>query len=134
MRLLRIGAVVTTVMALGLVGLLQVAGAAKGGEENPHQWLVICHRTHSATNPFVVILTAEEAGIVAHKAGGPDSPQPPGHEGDIVFGPFTSHSAAQSLAAEGTSICEEEVTHGPPPTVPPAVPPTPAPGAPSVTG
>lgn len=131
-RFFRVGAVISLVMALGLVGLLQVAGAAKGGEEHPHLWLVICHRTHSATNPFVVIVTAEEAGIVAHKAGGSDTPQPPGHEGDIVFGPFSSHSAAQALAAEGTSICEEEVT--PPPKVPPAAPPTPAPGAPAVTG
>jgi hypothetical protein len=110
--------VVATALAASLFGLIQVAGALQGGEEKPHQWLVICHRTHSATNPFVVIVTAEEAGFVAHKAGGPDSPQPPGHEGDKVFGPFDSHAEAKALAAQGVSICEEEVPHLPP--APPA--------------
>jgi hypothetical protein len=105
--------IVATALAASLFGLIQVAGAGRGGEENPHQYLVICHRTHSATNPFVVIVTAEEAGIVAHKGGGPDSPQPPGHEGDKVFGPFT-HAAAKALAAQGISICEEEVPPAPP--------------------
>jgi hypothetical protein len=141
-RILRTGAVIGTVMALGLVGLLQVAGAGQGGEESPHLWVVVCHRTLSATNPFVLIVVAEEStqlGDQPNGGGHKESGGPPGHQGDFFvpgFNPTEDHQAALAFAKENKgnelAVC---IPSAPPTTPPPTAPPAEKqPGAVPVTG
>jgi hypothetical protein len=134
-RVFRLGAVMMTAIAL-LVALFQFAAALQGGEESPHRWVVVCHGTGSSTNPFVLVVVAEEAttGAVDGTHGGhQEEGAPPGHEGDVflsVVEGFSSHKDALEFAhanrGNEEALCTEEVT---PPGVPPA---NPAPGAPGV--
>lgn len=86
-------------LVLGFLGLLQIASAGQGGEVKPHQYVVVCHRTGSATHPFVLIVVAEESTSLGNQpnGGGHKESGSPGHEGDFFVPGFkltTDHQAA----------------------------------------
>jgi hypothetical protein len=98
--------VASVVLTLGLAGFLQLAVAGQGGEESPHWYVVVCHRTLSATNPFVLIVVAEESTQVGNQpqgGGHKESGAPPGHEEDFFvpgYAPTTDHKAALEFAKD----------------------------------
>jgi hypothetical protein len=111
------------VLILGLAGLLQIASAGQGGEESPHLYVVVCHRTGSATNPFVLIVVAEESTQLGNQpnGGGHKESGSPAHEGDFFvpgFDPTPDHKAALAFAKENRgnelAVCVPSEKEAPP--------------------
>jgi hypothetical protein len=132
--------IASAVLILGLGGLLQVAAARIGGEESPHQYVVVCHRTGSATNPFVLIVVAEEStqlGVQPQGGGHKVDSAPPGHDGDFFvpgFAPTTNHQAALAFAKANRGNEDAVCAPAGAPGVPQAPPAQGQQGAAPVTG
>jgi hypothetical protein len=96
------------------------AGAAGGRSNDAHHHVIVCHRTGSASNPYVVLNIPWTAWSEAHNPGSEHAHPPLDGRADILLQDPASRPGAKDGLTAADCVAADPVSPPPPPSPPPS--------------